>query len=262
MRFKIAFFLSLLILVVFSKATTAAQVTDQEVAYLVERINGVEKIDQLYSIRYAVGKYAARPDLTLRQQEILMKAMLLLTDEFKFRSHYRNAVDVYQEYLDYNNKYLISYNAFAKDSLIAFHKNVSQTELSEINTLDGEIAKLTNTRAAVSGLKAKYYSFGGFGAAGVIVLTLIICLSRNRAINQAESQINSNRERLKSLIKPGTDAGMTAGTVAFSKDTLAANMQSLNAIIEFANQQPDRKIFQKEITAMEQVVAKWSNTTS
>lgn len=261
MRFKIAFLLTFITLVVFSKNTTVAQVTDQEVAYLIERINGVEKIDQLYSIRYAVGKYAARPDLTLRQQEILMKAMNLLTDEFKFRSHFRNAVDVYQEYLDYNNKYLINYNAFAKDSLVAFHKNISQTELSEISALDEEISKLTNTRAAVSGLKAKYYSFGGFGAAAVIVLTLIICLSRNRAINQAESQINNNRERLKSLIQPAADAGMTAGTIAFTKDTLSANLQSLNTIIESVNQQSDKKIFQKEITAMEQMVAKWSNTT-
>jgi hypothetical protein len=184
-----AFLFSFTCLIFFQVPFSNGQVTDQEVAYLTERINSIEKVDQLYSIRYAVGKYANRKDLTLRQQELLMRAMILLSEEFKIRSHYRNAADVYKEYLDYNNSYLESYNAYARDSLLAVHKKIVSEENATISELDAEIASLTKTREAVSGLKAKYYSFGSFGAIAIIVLTVIIFISRNKAIKNAEAQI-------------------------------------------------------------------------
>jgi len=250
MRFQFPLIFIFTALFLIGNYTVNGQVTDQEVADLSVRINGVEKVEQLYSIRYAVGKYAARTDLTLRQQQLLMNSMRLLSDEFKMRSHFKNAADVYKEYLDYNNNYLVSYNAFATDSLKAVHKNISEKETSEISSLGAEITSLTDKRAAVSGLKAKYYSAGTIGAIAVVVLTLIIGLSRIRAIKQAETSIESNREKLVQMNRTATDAGMKEGIVAFCKKTAADNSQLINTIIESVDQQEEKKIFQKEIVAL------------
>jgi hypothetical protein len=240
----------------------AIQVTDKEVADLSARINSVEKVDQLYSIRYAVGKYASRTDLTLRQQQLLLNSMKMLSDEFKERNHFRNAADVYKDYLDYNNNYLISYNVFAKDSLLAVHKKIEESELDAISALDTEIAGLTNTRAAVSGLKKKYYSFGGFGAVGIIVLTVVISLSRNRAIQNAQTQINANRENLRSLNSSTINAGMTEGTITFCKEKALANIEILNSIIDSVNLQEEKNLLQKEVIALKHAVSKLNNLTS
>ncbi len=239
-----------------------APVTDQEVAELSERIDAVEKVEQLYSVRYAVGKYATLTNMSLRQQELLMKAMKSLAYEFKIRSHFRNAADVYQEYLDYQSNYLVSYNAYAKDSLMAVHKKVAEDELATIKKLDVEIAALTKTRAAVSGLKQRYYSFGGFGAAAVIVLTVLIFMSRNKAIGQAESQIAINRDQLKSLNKNTTEAAMVEGTVAFSRESAVLVSQIIASITETVNQQEDKKLFQKEITALQHASASLNTVVS
>ncbi|MDQ3050915.1 MAG: hypothetical protein M3Q95_08535 [Bacteroidota bacterium] len=237
-------------------------VTDQEVADLSDRIDAAEKVEQLYSVRYAVGKYAALPDMSLRQQELLMKAMKSLAYEFKIRSHFRNAADVYEEYLDYQSNYLVSYNAFVKDSLKAVHIKVAADELTTIKKLDEEIVALTNTRAAVSGLKQRYYSFGGFGAAAVLILTVLILLSRNRAISQAESQIAANRDQLKSLNKNTTEAAMAEGTVAFSRDSAAVVSQIISNLSDAVNQQEDKKLFQKEITALQHAAARLNTIIS
>ncbi len=247
-------------LMLFSVSTVTGQVTDKEVADLSLRISGVEKVEQLYSIRYAVGRYASRTDLTLRQQQLLMKSMRELSDEFKMRSHFRNAADVYKEYLDYNNNYLVSYNQFAKDSLNAVHRNIVEKETATISSLDAEITDLTNRRAAVSGLKNKYYSFGGFGAIAVVVLTITIAFSRNRAINQAASQINSNREQLKVLNKKVTNAGIKEGSITFSRETATGNMQIINSVIESVVLPEEKKAFQKEINSLQQVITKLNNT--
>ena len=237
-----------------------AQVTDSEVANLSFRISGVEKVEQLYSIRYAVGKYAARNDLTLRQQQLLMKTMQELSDEFKMRSHFRNAADVYKDYLDYNNNYLVSYNQFAKDSLNAVHKSIAGKESATISALDAEITDLTNRRAAVSGLKNKYYSFGGFGAIAVVVLTITIAISRNRAISQAEIQINSNQEKLRTMNKQVTLSGIKEGSIAFSKDTATANLEIVTSVIESVVSPEEKKAFQKDINNLQQVISKLNSS--
>ncbi len=262
MRFNLINFTFTICLLLIGNPAFAIEVTDKEVADLSVRINSVEKVDQLYSIRYAVGKYAARTDLTLRQQQLLMNSMKLLSDEFKIRNHFRDAADVYKDYLDYNNNYLIAYNTYAKDSLLEVHKKIEESELASISTLDTEIKGLTDTRAAVSGLRKKYYSFGGFGAVGVIVLTLVISLSRNRAIQHAQTQINANRESLKSLNKTTTNAGMTEGTISFCKEKAVANVEILNSIIDTVNQQEDKNLFQKEINALKQAVSKLNTFAS
>ncbi len=243
-------FLVTLLILIFS--VVHAQVTDKEITNIKDRIDAIEKTEQLHSVKYTIGRYASRTDLTLNQQKELISAMKLLAESFSERSHYRNAADVYKEYLDYKNQYLYRYNAFAKDSLIAMHKTVEQKELSTIASLESEIAALSKTRAAVSGLKSKYYSIGGFGAAGLIVLTLIIALSRNRAISAAEKQISSNREKIVSLNRQSAQSKMSEGTVSFCKDVALRNSQVITSVVEAVNLKDDNKIFQKEISILKQ----------
>lgn len=229
-----------------------AQVTDSEISAITERINSVEKTEQLHSIKYVIGRYASRTDLSLNQQKELINAMKLLAESFSERSHYRNAADVYKEFLDYKNQYLYRYNAYVKDSLVAVHKKIEQEETATISSLDTEITGLTKTRSAVSGLKNKYYSIGGFGAAGVILLTIIIALSRNRAIAEAEKHISANREKLISLNRKTAQSRMSEGTVAFCRDVAVRNSQVITSLVDAVSLQEGNKVFQKELTVLKQ----------
>lgn len=251
-----------IIAAIFLAGSIHAQVTDQEVAQLSERINSAEKVEQLYSIRYAVGRYASRTDLTIAQQKQLMETMKTLAEVFKYRRHYKNASDVYNDYLDYHNNYLVRYNNFAKDSLKAVHKNIAESEIAEIAKLDAQINMLTKSRVAVVGLKQQYYSFGMYGGIAVIVLTLIILFSRNRAITRAEMQISGNREKLKSVNRNITSAGMVKGAVAFCKETASVNVQIIESVIESVTLSEEQKIFQKELVSLQSASTKFKDIAS
>ena|SRR5688572_3971118 len=230
---------------------STSQVTDEEIQRIGDRINEVEKVEQLYSIRYTVGKYASRSDLTLKQQAMLANSMQLLSDEFKMRSHFKNAADVYKEYLDFNANYLTRYNAFAKDSLIAAQNKIASAESDSIMALDAEILSLNNRREAVSGLKAKYYTFGSIGSIGLIVVTIIIGLSKIRSIKQAGEHIASNQDKLHKFNPQSAEAGMLIGSIEFCKTTAASNVAVITGIIDSIKQSNESKQYQKEIQALQ-----------
>ena len=245
------------IIVIVNSFLLNGQVTENAIARLSDRIQSVEKVDQLYSIRFAVAKYAAREDLTLKQQAELDKAMISLSQAFKDFNHYRNAADVYKERLDYNNKYLTRYNTFAKDSLVALHKGIVAQENEKIASLDSEIKNLNSTRAAVSGLKQKYYTFGGIGAIAAVIIFFMIAIAKNRAIKQAELQIASNRERLLHGVKKVTETGMVTGSIGFCRETAVLHVEAINKILESQDQQEEKKLFQNELAALQKAVAKF-----
>lgn len=228
-----------------------AQVSDNSIGRLAERIDGVEKVDQLYSIRFTIAKYATREDLSLSQQLQLDKAMILLSDAFKNYNHFRNAADVYKERLDFNNRYLTRFNTFAKDSLIALYKSIEQAENNKIGTLDREIKELNDTRSAVSGLKQRYYTFGGIAAIGTIIISILIGLAKNRAIKDAETHIASNREKLLGGTQKFTEAGMLSGSINFCRDAATVNEEAISKILEATKQKEDKKLFQNEISALQ-----------
>ena len=251
-------FFTLLLLI---PLTSFSQVTDAEIQRLSERIEEVEKVEQLYSIRYAVSKYATLSGLTLKQQSMLAKSMRDLSDEFKIRSHFKNAADVYKEYLDYNAGYLTRYNAFAKDSLIASQNKIASAETDSIVALDAEILSLNNRREAVSGLKAKYYTFGSIGSIALIVITIIIGLSKIRSIKQAGEHIASNQEKLHKFNPQSAEASMLIGSMEFSKSTAASNASIISGIIDTIKQSNESKQYQKEIQVLQQAKDEFSSVS-
>ncbi len=246
----------------YSTSRIHAQISDQLITRLSERINDVEKADELYSIRFAVAKYATREDLTLKQQADLDKVMIQLSDAFKNFNHYRNAADVFKERLDFNNRYLRKYNAFAKDSLISLHKHITTSETDKISNLDTEIKNLNATRAAVSGLKQRYYTLGGITAAGTLVLFVLIALAKNRAIKEAEFQIAANREKLLKNIKQVTGAGMVSGSIGFCREAAVANAEAISKILESTNTKEDKKLFSNEMSALQNALIGFNSLQS
>ena len=239
-----------------------AQVNDGAIERLSERINSVEKVEELYSVRFAVAKYAARKDLSLQQQAALDKVMIQLSDAFKNYNHYRNAADVFRERLDFNNSYLTRYNAFAKDSLISLHKSITASETDRIASLDTEIKNLNASREAVSGLKQRYYTLGGLAAAGTLVLFVLITLAKNRSIKIAEEQIEANRQKLLSNIKQVTSAGMITGSIGFCRDAANSSAEAISKILESTNSKEDKKLFQNEMTALQKALAGFNKLQS
>lgn len=225
--------------------------TAVEIDQLMEKLKSAQNVEELYTLKYNIDKYTRRTDLSIEEQKKLNRAYVMLSSAFKAKNHFRNAADVYKDYLELNKKYLINYNAYIKDSILASQQKIQSAEVSKISQLNAEINSLNATRLAVDGLKSKYYSTGTIAAIAVIVVFLLIFITRNRAIRITQNQLNSNREQLLGMNKSVLDAKLLKGSLAFAKFSIRENSELLEKLIEELNLSEDKKTFTKEIQALQ-----------
>ena len=245
----IKLFLSFWVLVLLSGNAFAQ--TSVEIDQLMEKLKSAQNVEELYTLKYNIDKYTQRTDLSIEEQKKLNRSYVMLSSAFKSKNHFRNAADVYKDYLELNKKYLINYNTFIKDSILASQQNIKSAETSKINELNAEINSLNGTRLAVEGLKSKYYSTGIIATIAIIVVFLLIFITRNRVIRLTQNQLNANREKLLIMNKSVLDAKLLKGSVAFAKFAVQENGNILEKIIAEINLTEDKKTFSKEIQALQ-----------
>jgi hypothetical protein len=205
---------------------------------LVRRIQEAEKVEQLYSVRFGLDAYAKKPGLSLAEQKKLVSAYDRLAESFRLYNHYRNAAEVYRNYLSLNEVYLENYNKFLQDSLKAAHMQLEEADVKKISVLDAEIAQLKKTRDAVTGLKQKYYYFGTIGTVALIIIFLFIFITRNRAIRLTTNKLNDNRNKMQQLQKEFIQSQLMTGTYNYSKTSAADNLAVLDMIISQMENEP------------------------
>ncbi len=234
--------------------------TSVEIDQLMEKLKSAQNVEELYTLKYNIDKYTRRTDLAIDEQKKLNRAYVMLSSAFKAKNHFKNAADVYKDYLDLNKKYLINYNTFIKDSILASQQKIKSIETSKINTLNAEIQSLNATRLAVEGLKTKYYSTGTIAAIAIIVVFLLIFITRNRAIRLTQNQLNANREKLLPLNTGVLDAKFLKGSVAFAKFSTQENSELLEKLIADFSSSDDKKTFSKEIQALQKAKDVYTST--
>ena len=220
---------------------------------VIEQIKSAPNVERLYSIRANLGKFAANKELSVPDQQLLATAYRTLAQSFKSSNHFRNAADVYKSYLEINEKYLKNQNNYLVDSLkIAFQQTTAK-EQQQISELDATISDLTKTKDAVGGLKQKYYSIGTIAAIGIVVLFLVIFISRNRAIRLTRKSLETNQSRMKALNGAVSEASMLSGSIAFSDALIIQQKEILEQLRANFKDDPDKKMFEKDIHALEKI---------
>lgn len=240
---------SLLVLIILSGNSFAQ--TSVEIDQLMEKLKSAQNVEELYTLKYNIDKYTRRTDLSIEEQKKLNRAYVMLSSAFKSKNHFKNAADVYKDYLDLNKKYLINYNTYIKDSILASQQKIKSAETSKINELNAEINSLNTTRLAVEGLKSKYYSTGTIATIAILVVFLLIFITRNRAIRLTQNQLNANREKLLAMNKSVLDAKLLKGSLAFAKFSVQENSDLLEKLIAEVSLTEDKKTFSKEIQALQ-----------
>ncbi|HMT28544.1 MAG TPA: hypothetical protein PKD91_04620 [Bacteroidia bacterium] len=238
-----------IVLITMAGSSLVAQSTI-DVEQLTDKIKSAQKVEELYSIKYNLDKYSRRTDLSIEDQRKLNRTYVMLSAAFKARSHFRNAADVYYDYLKLNESYLKNYNNFSRDSIIASHQKIKNAEASRINELDNEINQLNKTRDAVAGLKSKYYSAGTIATIGILVLFLIIFITRNRAIRLTQNKLIANREKVLSVYKQVLDAKILKGSISYSRQAALDNIELIDKLIAGLNDSDGKKRASKEIQAL------------
>lgn len=186
-----------------------------EINNYVRKIREAQKADHLYSSRYGLDRILNQPDLSVEEQRALMNAYQVLTESFRNWSHYRNAADVYFDYLKLQKNYRNDYLIYLKDSLQKQNAIIESTENNRIQQLDSELKTLRKEQGIVAGMKQKYYTFGGIALAVMLALFLFLFNSRNRAIRNSRTQLEANREKILELYRKAADTSMLKGNVAF-----------------------------------------------
>jgi hypothetical protein len=198
---------------------------------IIQKIESAEKIEQLYSARYNLEKLSSRPELPVDQFRIVLNAHLKLTNAFKARNHYRNAVLVYMDYLQLVNVFHQNYSKYLADSItLASNKQITAYK-NNVDQLDTEIASLTKRNVEVSGLRQKYFTYGGISAAIILAIFIFILLNRNKAIRETNRQIESKNLAMRALFKDVVKASVLSGTILYSRNVLRENSVILEELI-------------------------------
>lgn len=220
---------------------------------IIEQIKNAPNVERLYSIRANLGKVATNKQLTLQDQQLLATAYRTLAQSFKSSNHFRNAADVYKNYLDINEQYLKNQNTYLVDSLKIAFQNTTTKEQQQISGLDETIGELTQTKEAVGGLKQKYYSIGSIAAIGIVVLFLAIFISRNRAIRLTRKSLLENQNRMTALNSAVSEATMVSGSIAFSDALIDQQREIVEQLRANLKGDPDKKMFDKDLQALEKI---------
>jgi hypothetical protein len=225
---KIKYFITVVILFLLCADSHASRLDDIE-GY-VKKIRAAQKADHLYSSRYGLDKIFKQPDLSVEEQRELLKAYQILTDAFKAWSHYRNAADVYFDYLKLQEKYQNDYLIFLRDSLQRQNQAIETSENQRIKRLDSELETLRKEQGIVAGMKQKYYTFGGIALAVILVLFLFLFSSRNKAIRSSRAQLDENRKKILELYLKAAETSMLKGNIAFIRSLGSFGAEQIEAI--------------------------------
>src|SRR4029078_909568 len=136
---------------------------------------------------------------------------VLLANEFKSRNHFRNAADVYLDYLKLVDIFHKNYSAFLDDSVQKANKSEAANYKENISKLDSEIAALTIRNEKVSGLRSKYFTIGGIATAVILLIFGVIFLSRNKSIRETNQNIATRNQSIKDLFRDVINSGMLSG---------------------------------------------------
>lgn len=225
-----------------------------------DKIKSAQNVDELYSIRYNIDKYVKRNNLTIEDQRKLNRSFIMLSAAFKSKNHFKNAADVYKDYLSNQETYLNNYNVYLQDSIKAAHKKISEKELAQIAQLDSEIIQLKKTREDVAGLKSKYYSLGSMAAIAIVVLFLIIFITRNRAIRLTTNQLNTNRSKLLEMNNVLLESKMRRGSNKFGSHVISENTEILEKMLETLSNPIEKKSHSKEYQALQKTITIYNGT--
>jgi hypothetical protein len=179
----------------------------------------------------------------------------MLSAAFKSKSHFKNAADVYKDYLTHQEKYLNNLSVFIQDSIKASQNKLNQQEIAKLNSLEAEIQQLNNTRDAVAGLKSKYYSFGTIAAIAIVVIFLIIFITRNRAIRLTTNQLKLNQSKLLETNPDVLKAKMLKGSVKYGERMLLENIESIESILTGLSAAEEKKTLTKITASLEKAKA-------
>ena len=229
---------------------------------IIEQIKTAPNVERLYSIRANLGKVAANKELSVPDQQLLATAYRTLAQSFKSSNHFRNAADVYKSYLDINEQYLKNQNTYLVDSLKIAFQQTSTKEQQQISGLDETIGDLTRTKEAVGGLKQKYYSIGTIATIGIVVLFLAIFISRNRAIRLTRKSLVENQTRMTALNSAVSEATMVSGSIAFSDALIDQQKEIVEQLRANLKEDPDKKMFDKDLQALEKIQKLLANAKS
>lgn len=180
-----------------------------------QRISEAEQVNRLYSIRYGLGKISNESGLNVDEKRELMMALKQLSSAFANRNHFRNAADVWFDYLTIQKAFVGEYEAYLRDSVAQNYGYIASSERSQLEKLDSELRKLKEQQEVIAGIRNKYYSFGGI-ALGIILLVFgYLLFQQINNIRDIRRQLIENRQKLQSLYRESVEARMTGGGIAF-----------------------------------------------
>jgi hypothetical protein len=233
-----------------------------EIKDFVSRIKEVDKVERLYSIRYGLDRINELPNPTIDEQRELSNAYLALANAFKLRNHFRNAVDIYFDYLKLKEDYRKRYIGFVADSLRKVNLTLATLENDKIRSLDKEIATLNKQLVVVTGMKRKYFKNGGIAAVIILILAGMIFINRNNAINASLKQLGTNHLKLQTLYKSAGYSRMLVGSIEYAKQVVNENEEKISAISDYYNDKPNTPAYSESLKSLQRAGQVLKSTNS
>jgi len=221
----------ILVLLCFNMSISSGQ-SGSDIGAQIEKIKNAEKVEQLYSVRYNLDKLSANNNLSIQDMRRVLEAHVLLANEFKSRNHFRNAADVYLDYLKIVDVYHDKYSKFLVDSVQKANKAETSEFKNKISGLDSEISSLTTRNEKVSGLRSKYFTLGGIATAIILLIFGVIFMSRNKSIKETNQKIDASNHSIREHFKDVVHARMLAGAVHYAKNVMSDNAVIIDELLQ------------------------------
>lgn len=199
------------------------------------KINETDKVNNLYSIRYGLGRIVNESGLTVDEKRELMLSLKSLSSAFAIRNHYRNAADVWFDYLTIQGAFEREYESYLKDSVAKTYSKISSEETAHLDKLQLELKKLRDQQDVISGIRNKYFTFGGIALGILLIIFGYMLYHQISRIREARRRLNENRQQLLQLFRESVESRMTEGGITFAQNLSVTGSVLLE---EMGNQKP------------------------
>lgn len=215
-----------------------------------KKISEANQVNRLYSIRYGLGRMSNESGLTVDEKRELMIALKQLSSAFADRNHFRNAADVWFDYLAIQKAMVGEYDTYLRDSVAYNYGKIASSERSQLEKLNSELKKLKEQQEVIAGIRNKYYTFGGI-AIGIILLVFGYLLFQQISnIREIHRQLVENKQTLQRLYRSSIESRMTGGGIAFVQSLALTGTSLLEEMGEQKPQDVPWDTFIKELKAL------------
>jgi hypothetical protein len=212
-----------------------SQVED-DITVQLNRIRDAEKVEHLYPVKYNLDRLSSLSEMTLPALRLSLTAHMKLAEEFKSYNHFRNAIDVYNDYLNLRDTFHHRYRTFIVDSV----QNASASLITQLENkkqlLNNEIASLERKKVKIESLQSAYRGYSIAGTILLLIIGLIIGMRQRKTLVDLRTAGSELEEKTKLIYRRAVEVRIMQGAIYHIGHLAAQYSQAVERVTEYYRQ--------------------------